>query len=135
MSDWAGRKVRRLVDAVLFTKGRTCHLCSLPGADSADHDPPRSVLVAGGVANPDALVYLFPSHRFPCNVARKARPITDELRAELRAKRLALAGPVVDAAARSPRFRRPDLLQSATDAGSNSFPLSPGVQRKPRNSE
>lgn len=135
MSEWAGRRVRRLVNAVLSLKGRTCHLCGLPGADSADHDPPRSVLVARGVPNPDALHYLFPAHRYPCNNTRRARPITDELRAELRALRSARQGPTVTADERSPRFRRPDLLQEPRTGGRTPSPLSPGVQRKPRNPE
>lgn len=111
MKAWGGRRVRRLIVAVLAFRGTTCHLCGLPGADSADHDPPRSVLIESGVPDPDLLVYLFPSHRLPCNVSRGARPITDELRAELRAKRLAYLGYRADDAALSPRFasraRRP----------------------------
>jgi hypothetical protein len=73
---------------VLTTKGRVCHLCGLPGADSADHDPPRSVLLASGIHNPDAIRYLFPAH-LGCNLDRKARTITDELRAELRERQAA----------------------------------------------
>lgn len=88
MTGWAGRKVRRLVDLTLRTKGTTCHLCELPGADSADHEPPRSVLLIRGVPDPDDPDYLFPSHLL-CNIRRKARPITDQLRTELRAARLA----------------------------------------------
>lgn len=106
---WSGRRVRVLVDATLATKGRVCHLCQLEGADSADHDPPRSELLAAGVLNPDTLEYLFPSHRYPCNVGRGARPITPELRAEMRTKRLAAEGRAESAAPLSPRFasRRP----------------------------
>lgn len=86
-SEWSGRKVRRLVDLTLRTKGTTCQLCELGGADSADHDPPRSVLIAAGMPDPDAPQYLWPSHRL-CNIRRKARPITPELVRELRAARL-----------------------------------------------
>jgi hypothetical protein len=92
MRKWAGPQVRQLIDLTLSTKGTTCHLCGLPGADSADHDPPRSVLVRAGVANPDAAVYLFPAHWTPCNNNRKAKPLTPELRAELRAARLSHLG-------------------------------------------
>lgn len=74
--------------AVLTSKGRTCHLCGLGGANSADHEPPRSVLIAAGVTNPDAMRFLFPAH-LGCNIDRKARPITDELRTELRDRMLA----------------------------------------------
>lgn len=109
MSEWAGRKVRRLVDLTLATKGTVCQLCGLDGADSADHDPPRSVLIAAGMPDPDAPEYLWPSHRHPCNINRKARAITPELRAELRAARLAHLG-ITEAdtprGASSPRFAR-----------------------------
>lgn len=85
---WGGRRSQRLVLAVLSTKGRTCHLCRLGGANSADHEPPRSVLIAAGIADPDAMRFLFPAH-LGCNIDRKARPITDELRTELRDRMLA----------------------------------------------
>jgi hypothetical protein len=84
---WGGRRAQLLVQATLTSKGRTCHLCQLPGANSADHDPPRSELIRAGIADPDALRFLFPAHLL-CNVLRKARPITDDLRAELRARLL-----------------------------------------------
>jgi hypothetical protein len=84
--------VRQLIDLTLATKGTVCHLCGLPGADSADHDPPRSVLVRAGVLDPDLPTYLHPAHWTPCNNRRKARPVTPELRAELRAERLSLLG-------------------------------------------
>lgn len=106
MTAWAGRRVRQLVDQVLAWKGTICWLCGLDGADSADHDPPRSQLVRAGVPNPDDLRFLFPSHRFPCNVSRKARPVTAELRTELRHKRLQYVARMSAAAARSPRFTR-----------------------------
>lgn len=86
---WAGARVRRLVDATLAAKGRTCHLCGLPGANSADHNPTRSDLIRAGIY-PDAMRFLFPSH-LACNIERNARPITDELRGELRANRLRAA--------------------------------------------
>jgi hypothetical protein len=79
--------VAELTTAVLATKGTTCHLCGLPGSDSPDHDPPRHDLLARGVGDPDQLRYLWPAHRL-CNVRRKRRPITAELKAELLARRL-----------------------------------------------
>lgn len=84
---WGGRYAQRLVVACLTSKGRTCHLCGLGGANSADHDPPRSTLIAAGVPDPDAMRFLFPAH-LGCNIDRKARPITDELRTELRERML-----------------------------------------------
>lgn len=105
-TSWSGRKVPKLIAAVLHTKGRTCHLCGMDGADSADHDPPRSVLIAEGVVNPDAMRYLFPSHLQPCNLARGARPITDELRSELRAKRIRWLELRRAESSLSPRFAR-----------------------------
>lgn len=79
--------MRRLAALVVATKGSTCHLCELEGADSPDHNPPRQDLIDAGVHYPDQLAYLWPAHRL-CNVRRKRRPITDELKAELRARRL-----------------------------------------------
>lgn len=127
MSEWSGRKVRRLVNLVLHVKGRTCHLCGLGGADSADHDPPRSELVARGVPDPDALEYLWPSHKLPCNIARGARPITAGLRAELRAKRLSSLGQSAADATLSPRFasRRPSFFPTAVEPGRSSCLFSP----------
>lgn len=86
MSRWAGRKVKRLTALVLANRGTVCHLCGEPGANSADHDPPRSELIAAGVPDPDALVYLWPAH-LVCNLRRNSRPITPALRRELRGKR------------------------------------------------
>lgn len=86
---WSGQHAKRMVALTLDTKGRTCHLCGLDGADSADHDPPRTQLVLDGVADPDALEYLWPAHKRPCNFMRGTLPITDELRAALRVRRLA----------------------------------------------
>ena len=116
-SDWSGRKVRALIDLTLRTKGTTCHICGLPDADSADHDPPRSLLIAWGMPDPDHPDYLFPSHRYPCNIRRKARGIDDELRQAMRAARLdylAQRGEPTPAvvpldppsSSSSPRFRR-----------------------------
>lgn len=86
--NWGGRRAQRITLAVLTAKGRTCHLCGLGGANSADHEPPRSVLIRAGITTPDALRFLFPSH-LVCNIHRKAQPITDQLRAECRAKMMA----------------------------------------------
>lgn len=115
-SAWGGRRAQRLTAATLANKGTICHLCGLEGADSADHDPPRSVLLTDGVANPDALEYLWPAHRLPCNVVRKARPITPDLRAELREARLAALGEAATAVPLSPRFagRRPFFPTAAS---------------------
>lgn len=113
---WGGRRARRLVAHTLATKGTTCHLCGLPGADSADHDPPRSVLLAEGVPDPDHPRYLNPAHWRPCNHERSNRPLSDELRDELRTKRLASLGLAALPAALSPRFagRRPVLEEATT---------------------
>lgn len=88
MSGWSGRKVGRLIGVTLASKGTTCHICGLPGADSADHDPPRSVLIAAGMPDPDHPRYLWPAHRYPCNVRRKARALTYDLRQMMRQARL-----------------------------------------------
>lgn len=88
MSSWSGRRAQALTAACLTMKGRVCHLCLLDGATSADHDPPRQDLLELHVPDPDDLVYLFPAH-LKCNQRRARRPITDDLRAELRARRLA----------------------------------------------
>lgn len=113
MKGWNGRGVRRLIDLTLQTKGTTCHLCGLGGADSADHNPPRQDLVDAGVPDPDHPAYLYPAH-LACNKRRKRRPITPELRAELLAARLADLGSVAAAThdlgtvavSVSPRFER-----------------------------
>jgi 5-methylcytosine-specific restriction endonuclease McrA len=64
--DWAGnaRKRLRLVRYVLAGKGRTCHLCGLPGATTADHVVPWS---HGGR---NTLDNLEPAHQ-GCNSARR----------------------------------------------------------------
>lgn len=67
---WASQARRRLalVRLVLATKGRTCHLCGLPGATTADHIVPWS---HGG---PNALENLEPAHQ-GCNSVRQALPL------------------------------------------------------------
>lgn len=110
MKGWNGRGVARLVALTLRDKGTTCHLCSMGGADSADHNPPRDDLVRLGVTDPDDPAYLFPAH-LACNKRRKKRPITPDLVAELRAKRLADLGVSTDpvdlgVSSSSPRFAR-----------------------------
>lgn len=99
---WGGRRAQRLVTATLTAKGRTCHLCELGGANSADHEPPRSVLIRAGIQDPDALRFLFPSH-LACNIFRNAKPITAELRAACRERMLSIHHVT---AARSARFAR-----------------------------
>jgi 5-methylcytosine-specific restriction endonuclease McrA len=66
--NWAGNARRRLalVRLVLEAKGRTCHLCGLPGATTADHVTPWS---HGG---PNTVDNLEPAHG-SCNYARGAR--------------------------------------------------------------
>lgn len=88
MTDWSGRRARELTSACLAMRGTICHLCGLDGATSADHNPPRQDLIEAGCLTPDDLAYLFPAH-LRCNQRRGRRPVTDELRAELRARRLA----------------------------------------------
>lgn len=118
MSSWSGRLARELTAACLTMRGRVCHLCGLDGATSADHDPPRQDLVESGVANPDDLAYLFPSH-LKCNQRRGRRPVTAELRAELRSRRLADLSSVSRLSStlesRRPAYRRPDLPASLAD--------------------
>lgn len=97
---WGGSYSQRLCAAVIAAKGDVCWLCGMAGATSADHNPPRSKLIALGIANPDAMRFLFPAH-VRCNVLRRARPVTDKLRAELAKAR---AGQVTTAATRSGRF-------------------------------
>lgn len=100
---WGGPRAQRLVAAVLSMKGRTCHLCGMDGADSADHNPPRSVLIRLGVTDPDAMRFLFPAH-VRCNILRKARPITVQLQAEL--ARARGGTPTTPTTRRSARFAR-----------------------------
>src|SRR5690606_20478116 len=66
---------------------------------------PRSVLLARGVPNPDDVgLYLWPAHKV-CNLRRQKRPVTPELKAELRRRFLREPTPSPDAA-RSSRFAR-----------------------------
>jgi 5-methylcytosine-specific restriction endonuclease McrA len=69
--DWAGnaRRRMRLVGAVLEHKGRTCHLCKLPGATTADHVEPWSHGGRNVVDN------LEPAHQ-GCNSSRGCRPLS-----------------------------------------------------------
>lgn len=69
---WPGNARRRLklVGMVLGLKGRTCHLCGLPGATSADHGVPWS---HGG---PNTLDNLWPAHQ-ACNSVRQDQTLRD----------------------------------------------------------
>lgn len=106
MSSWSGRRATELTAACLTMKGRVCHLCGLDGANSADHDPPRQDLIEARVLDPDDLCYLFPAH-LKCNQRRARRLITDELRSELRARRLADLEPPSPRLSSSLEARRP----------------------------
>jgi 5-methylcytosine-specific restriction endonuclease McrA len=66
------RKRLAMIRLVLATKGRTCHLCGLPGATTADHVVPRSL---GGQ---HTLENLEPAHA-GCNMVRNDAPL-DEYR-------------------------------------------------------
>lgn len=73
MSDrtyWGGRRAQEYTRLTLETKGTTCWLCHLPGADSADHKLPRSLY--------PELTYdldnLFPAHG-SCNSSKGQRII------------------------------------------------------------
>lgn len=70
--DWAGNARRRLalVALVLRVKGRTCHLCALPGATTADH------LVPHAHGGPNVLDNLEPAHQ-GCNSVRQDTPLAD----------------------------------------------------------
>lgn len=133
MSTWSGRKVRRLTNAVLVWKGDVCHLCDEPGANSADHDPPRSVLLREGVPDPDALEYLWPAHLL-CNLVRLDRPMSEDLRSECRTKYLASLGRSPSSSL-SPRFaaRRP-LFENAPTSGSGS-PAGLSIGSRTKNPE
>lgn len=73
--DWAGNARRRLalVRLVLQLKGRTCHLCGLPGATTADHVVPWS---HGG---PNVVDNLEPAHQ-SCNSSRHDRHLAEWFR-------------------------------------------------------
>ena len=107
---WGGARSRRLVRLCLAVKGTTCHLCGEPGADSADHDPPRSQLIRLGVPDPDLIEWLWPAH-LACNLWRRDRLLDDALLAEAREARAARMGRAPNAtdARRSPALsaRRP----------------------------
>ncbi|WP_168200350.1 HNH endonuclease [Protaetiibacter larvae] len=66
---WGGRKAQQWVAKTLAEYGTTCHLCGLPGANSADHVIP--IAEGGAVYN---LLNLGPAHR-RCNYARGKRSI------------------------------------------------------------
>lgn len=69
---WPGNARRRLklVGLVLALKGRTCHLCGLTGATTADHSIPWS---HGGLNTVDNLE---PAHG-GCNSSRQDQPLVD----------------------------------------------------------
>lgn len=75
---WSGRYAQRMTRLCLEEWGDTCHLCTRPGATTADHLIPRSL---GGL---DTLENLRPAHH-RCNSRRQARPLTPLLLAEFRA--------------------------------------------------
>lgn len=131
MRRWGGRLARRLVAETLRRKGSICHLCGLPGADTADHDPPRSVLRSAGVPNPDDLRYLWPAHHRPCNQLRGARPLTPALRVECRAAMLAALG-TAPAPGLSARFasRQPAFPCAASTTRTESAHPPPGLPEK-----
>ncbi len=63
MRAWGGRAATALARLCIETYGTTCHLCTYPGADTADHVIPRS---KGGT---NAITNLRPAHG-ACNSAR-----------------------------------------------------------------
>lgn len=67
---WGGRYAQRLTVMTLTIKGRICHLCRKPGADTADHIRSRS---KGGS---DSLDNLMPAHH-ACNSARGDMDLID----------------------------------------------------------
>lgn len=69
MTAWQGRYAIRMTAHTLATYGTRCHLCGMPGADSADHLTPRSL---GGS---DQIENLRPAHKL-CNSQRGNRPIS-----------------------------------------------------------
>ncbi len=115
----------------LATKGRVCHLCGLPGANSADHEPTRSELIAARVPNPDAPMYLWPAHKV-CNLRRGTRPITAELRAELRQRMQ--AEPLPEPGVRAGRFGA-FFEATGTTGRSGPFPLFTGTPVKTDHNE
>src|SRR5687768_4771002 len=118
MTAWGGRKVAPLVLAACEQEGWVCWLCGDPitmAERSADHDPPRSTLVRNGVPDPDDLRWLRGGHLL-CNQRRGIRRVTDELRAELVAKRAGDRAKAQQAARLSSSVarRRPTLLRAGT---------------------
>lgn len=69
LEKWGGRKAQQYVHKTLAEYGTICHLCGLPGANSADHVIP--IAAGGAVYN---LLNLGPAHR-RCNYARGKRPL------------------------------------------------------------
>lgn len=116
VSKWGGRAVRPLVNAVVVRDGGVCWLCDLLGADSADHEPPRSHLVKLGVPNPDDPAYLRASHLI-CNKRRGRRPVTPALKAELHRRRLEDLARIEVTASPSPRFTHRRSFESDNGAG------------------
>lgn len=74
-TSWNGRARQALVRETLTIKGRTCHLCGLPGATTADHITPR---VHGGLS---VLANLAPAH-YSCNSSRGARTLDEWFQAK-----------------------------------------------------
>lgn len=64
------RKRLAMIRLVLATKGRTCHLCGLPGATTADHVVPR------GQGGRHTLENLEPAHA-GCNMVRRDQPLEE----------------------------------------------------------
>lgn len=64
---WGGRKAQQYVQLTLDTFGRTCALCGLPGATTANHIIPRA---KGGAVY--VLANLEPAHK-SCNESLGAR--------------------------------------------------------------
>lgn len=64
------RRRGQVVGLVLAAKGRTCHLCGLPGATTADHIVPRS---KGGT---NELENLAPAHS-GCNTRRGNKTLAE----------------------------------------------------------
>lgn len=68
MASWHGRYAQELKAKVLAERGRVCHLCGAPGADSVDHIVPRKL---GG---DDSIDNLLPAH-LSCNSSRGAKSL------------------------------------------------------------
>lgn len=72
---WTGRRVARVLAAVVETYGDTCVHCHLPGSRSVEHIVPRS---RGG---DDSLANTRPAH-LVCNQERGVRPMGYQLDVE-----------------------------------------------------